>query len=94
MTTEKYPTGADLLLAQLAAQGVDTCFANPGTTELDVVRSMETQDAVRCVIGLQENVCTGAADGYGEHHSANPATLSDAGGLTKRKEPYYRSSHR
>ncbi|MBV5294555.1 MAG: acetolactate synthase large subunit [Curvibacter lanceolatus] len=79
MTTEKYPTGADLLLAQLAAQGVDTCFANPGTTELDVVRSMETQDAVRCVIGLQENVCTGAADGYGRMLGRPAATLLHLG---------------
>src|SRR5450830_2198835 len=79
MTTEKYPTGADLLLAQLAAQGVDTCFANPGTTELDVVRSMETQDAVRCVIGLQENVCTGAADGYGRMLGRPAMTLLHLG---------------
>ena len=68
-----------LLLLQLAAQGVDTCFANPGTTELDVVRSMETQDAVRCVIGLQENVCTGAADGYGRMLGRPAATLLHLG---------------
>lgn len=79
MTTEKYPTGADLLLAELAAQGVDTCFANPGTTELDVVRSLETQEAVRCVIGLQENVCTGAADGYGRMLGRPAATLLHLG---------------
>ena len=56
-------TGADLLLHRLREQGVEICFANPGTTELDLVRALERTPALRCVLGLQENICTGAADG-------------------------------
>ena len=58
-------TGARAALAALADAGVSVCFANPGTTELDLVRAFEGFDAIRCVLGLQENVCTGAADGWG-----------------------------
>lgn len=66
-------TGAQVLWQELAASGVDTCFANPGTTELDLVRGLEGLQDIRCVIGLQENVCTGAADGYGRM-TGRPAT--------------------
>lgn len=72
-------TGAELLLATLQKQGVEVCFANPGTTELDVVRAFESADAMRCVIGLQENVCTGAADGYGRMTGKPAVTLLHLG---------------
>jgi acetolactate synthase-1/2/3 large subunit len=72
-------TGAEALWAALADEGVDTCFANPGTTELDLVRGLETRDEFRCVIGLQENVCTGAADGYGRMLGRPAATLLHLG---------------
>lgn len=72
-------TGAQALWAALSAEGVDTCFANPGTTELDLVRGLETQEEMRCVVGLQENVCTGAADGYGRMLGRPAATLLHLG---------------
>ena len=72
-------TGAEVLWTALAEQGVDTCFANPGTTELDLVRGLESQGDIRCVIGLQENVCTGAADGYGRMTGRPAATLLHLG---------------
>lgn len=72
-------TGAELLLATLHASGVSVCFANPGTTELDLVRAFEANDGLRCVIGLQENVCTGAADGYGRMLGRPAATLLHLG---------------
>ncbi|WP_017762378.1 thiamine pyrophosphate-binding protein, partial [Pseudacidovorax intermedius] len=72
-------TGAQALWAALSGEGVDTCFANPGTTELDLVRALEGQDSIRCVIGLQENVCTGAADGYGRMTGRPAATLLHLG---------------
>ena len=72
-------TGAEVLWTALAEQGVDTCFANPGTTELDLVRGLESQGGIRCVIGLQENVCTGAADGYGRMTGRPAATLLHLG---------------
>ena len=72
-------TGAQALWAALSGEGVDTCFANPGTTELDLVRALEGQDSIRCVIGLQENVCTGAADGYGRMLGRPAVTLLHLG---------------
>lgn len=72
-------TGAELLLATLQTNGVSVCFANPGTTELDVVRAFESSENLRCVIGLQENVCTGAADGYGRMLGRPAATLLHLG---------------
>jgi acetolactate synthase-1/2/3 large subunit len=72
-------TGAQALWAALADEGVDTCFANPGTTELDLVRGLEGRDDIRCVVGLQENVCTGGADGYGRMQGRPAATLLHLG---------------
>jgi len=72
-------TGAQALLAALQAEGVEVCFANPGTTELDVVRAFDAVPGMRCVLGLQENVCTGAADGYGRMRGAPAATLLHLG---------------
>lgn len=72
-------TGAEQLLAALHAAGVDTCFANPGTTELDVVRAFEAVPGLRPVIGLQENVCTGGADGYARMLGRPAATLLHLG---------------
>lgn len=72
-------TGAQALWATLSGAGVNTCFANPGTTELDLVRGLESRDEFRCVIGLQENVCTGAADGYGRMLGRPAATLLHLG---------------
>lgn len=79
MSQQTPPTGAARLLAALADSGVTVCFANPGTTELDLVRALEQQEAIRCVIGLQENVCTGAADGYGRMSGKPAATLLHLG---------------
>jgi len=56
-------TGAESLLRTAAAAGLDICFANPGTTELDLVKGLEGS-GVRPVLGLFEGVCTGAADAY------------------------------
>lgn len=72
-------TGANALLEALRKQGVEVCFANPGTTELDLVRAMEEVPGMRCVVGLQENVCTGAADGYGRLAGKPAATLLHLG---------------
>ena len=72
-------SGAKALWQTLQAQGVEVCFANPGTTELDLVRALEGPDSLRCVLGLQENVCTGAADGYGRMSGRPAATLLHLG---------------
>ena len=57
-------TGADALVLAAAGGGVQVCFANPGTTEMPLVIALDRVPGVRAVLGLQENVCTGAADGY------------------------------
>ncbi|RYZ00199.1 MAG: acetolactate synthase large subunit [Comamonadaceae bacterium] len=56
--------GARSLVATLLESGVDTCFANPGTSEMHFVAALDESARMRCVLGLQENVVTGMADGY------------------------------
>ncbi|NUR60345.1 MAG: acetolactate synthase large subunit [Catenulispora sp.] len=61
---EETVTGAEALMAAAVQKGVRVCFANPGTTEMPLVAALDRTPDVRGVLGLQENVCTGAADGY------------------------------
>jgi len=56
--------GAKSLVKTLLASGVDTCFANPGTSEMHFVAALDQIPGMKCVLGLQENVVTGMADGY------------------------------
>lgn len=56
--------GAKSLVQTLLASGVDTCFANPGTSEMHFVAALDQIPGMKCVLGLQENVVTGMADGY------------------------------
>jgi acetolactate synthase-1/2/3 large subunit len=58
------PTGAHILLEAARAQGFSVCFANPGTTELSLVRALADVPEIRPVLSLFEGVCAGAADGY------------------------------
>jgi acetolactate synthase-1/2/3 large subunit len=57
--------GAESLLRTLVNAGVDTCFTNPGTSEMQFVAAVDRVDGMRCVLGLFEGVVSGAADGYG-----------------------------
>jgi acetolactate synthase-1/2/3 large subunit len=57
-------TGAEALVGAAVAAGIEVCFANPGTTEMPIVSALDTVPGLRAVLGLHENVCTGAADGY------------------------------
>jgi acetolactate synthase I/II/III large subunit len=56
--------GAQVLVDTLVDSGVDTCFANPGTSEMHFVAALDRVPGMRCVLGLFEGVVTGAADGY------------------------------
>ncbi|MQA16296.1 MAG: acetolactate synthase large subunit [Pseudonocardiaceae bacterium] len=56
--------GAEAIVSTAVAAGMDVCFANPGTTELDLVAALDTVPGARAVLGTFEGVCTGAADGY------------------------------
>jgi acetolactate synthase-1/2/3 large subunit len=56
--------GAKSLVKTLLASGIDTCFANPGTSEMHFVAALDQVPGMKCVLGLQENIVTGMADGY------------------------------
>src|SRR5476651_1957211 len=71
--------GADRLCDTLLAQGVDICFANPGTSEMHFVAALDRKPQMRCVLGLFEGIVTGAADGYGRMAERPAATLLHTG---------------
>ncbi|MPZ47276.1 MAG: acetolactate synthase large subunit [Betaproteobacteria bacterium] len=56
--------GAESLVRTLLKGGVEVCFANPGTSEMHFVGALDRVEGMRCVLGLFEGVCSGAADGY------------------------------
>lgn len=72
-------TGADLVCDILVAHGINTCFANPGTSEMHFVAALDKRTDIRCVLGLSEGVVTGAADGYGRMTDKPAATLLHLG---------------
>ncbi len=71
--------GAESLVHTLLASGVDTCFANPGTSEMHFVAALDRVPGMRCVLGLFEGVVTGAADGYARVAGKPAATLLHCG---------------
>jgi acetolactate synthase I/II/III large subunit len=71
--------GADLLTDTLLANGVNVCFANPGTSEMHFVGALDRKPDMRCVLGLFEGVVTGAADGYARMMDKPAATLLHTG---------------
>ena len=56
--------GAESLVRSLVDSGVDTCFTNPGTSEMHFVAALDHVAGMRSVLALFEGVATGAADGY------------------------------
>ncbi len=71
--------GAESLVHTLLKGGVDTCFANPGTSEMHFVAALDRIPGMRCVLGLFEGVVTGAADGYARITGKPAATLLHCG---------------
>jgi len=71
--------GAESLLRSLVDAGVDLCMTNPGTSEMHFVAALDRVPGMRAVLGLQENVVTGAADGYGRMLDKPAATLLHLG---------------
>lgn len=71
--------GAESLVRTLLQSGVDTCFANPGTSEMHFVAALDRIPGMSCVLCLQENVATGAADGYYRITGKPAATLLHCG---------------
>jgi acetolactate synthase-1/2/3 large subunit len=72
-------TGAECLLRTLVANGVDTCFMNPGTSEMQFVAALDRVPGMRGVLCLFEGVCSGAADGYARLLRRPAATLLHLG---------------
>ena len=72
-------TGAEVLLQTLHACGLDTFFANPGTSEMHLVAAIDRTSGIRAVLGLFEGVVTGAADGYARISGKPAATLLHLG---------------
>jgi acetolactate synthase-1/2/3 large subunit len=71
--------GAHVLIGTLVANGVDVCFANPGTSEMQFVAALDDVPEMRAVLTLFEGVATGAADGYGRMAEWPAATLLHLG---------------
>ena len=71
--------GAQALFKALVHAGITTCFANPGTSEMQLVYEIGMTDKVRPVLCLQEDVVTGAADGYARMTGAPAFTLLHVG---------------
>jgi len=70
--------GAHALIQTLVNAGVDTCFTNPGTSEMHFVAALDDAD-MRGVLCLFEGVASGAADGYARMADKPAATLLHLG---------------
>lgn len=66
--------GAQALIRTLVDAGVDTCFMNPGTSEMHFVAALDDVPEMRSVLALFEGVATGAADGFARI-SGRPAAV-------------------
>ncbi len=71
--------GAESMLQTLINNGVEVCFANPGTSEMHMVAAMGESESIRSVLCLFEGVCSGAADGYGRMAGKPACTLLHLG---------------
>ena len=71
--------GAEAFIETLYSCGVEVCFANPGTSEMQLVAAVDRQHGMRAILGLFEGVVTGAADGYGRMADKPAVTLLHLG---------------
>jgi acetolactate synthase-1/2/3 large subunit len=71
--------GAESLVHTLLNAGIDTVFANPGTSEMHFVAALDRIPGMRCVLCLDESVVTGAADAYYRVTGKPAATLLHCG---------------
>lgn len=71
--------GAECLLRTLLGGGIETCFMNPGTSEMQFVAALDRVPGMRGVPCLFEGVCSGAADGYARMLRRPASTLLHLG---------------
>ncbi len=76
--SKKNSNGARALIDTLTNAGIDTCFTNPGTSEMHFVAALD-DSKMRAVLTLFEGVATGAADGYARIAEKPAATLLHLG---------------
>ncbi|MDT7674133.1 MAG: benzoylformate decarboxylase, partial [Pseudonocardiales bacterium] len=73
-------TVRETFIEQLRTLGMTSVFGNPGSTELPMFRDFP--DDFRYVLGLQEDVVVGMADGYAQAtHNAALVNLHSAAGV-------------
>jgi benzoylformate decarboxylase len=63
------------LIELLRAQGVEYVFGIPGATEIHFMDALEEAGDIRYILGLQEVVCAGMAEGYARA-TGRPAFLN------------------
>ena len=61
---ETTTNGARAFLATLKANGIDTMFGLPGSTEAPLLEALRDDGTIRYVLTLQESVTVAMADGY------------------------------
>ena len=71
--------GAQSLIRTLYDGGVDTCFMNPGTSEMHFVAALDFVPQMHSVLCLFEGVATGCADGFARMTGKPAATLLHTG---------------
>ncbi len=71
--------GAQTLIRTLVGAGLQTCFTNPGTSEIHFVAALDSVPEMRAILTLFEGVATGAADGYARMAGTPAATLLHLG---------------
>ena len=71
--------GAEKLLDTLVANGVEVCFSNPGTSEMQLVSAIGNNEGMRAILCLFEGVVSGAADGYARMSDKPALTLLHVG---------------
>ena len=78
--TTQQPTVREAFLRLMRELGIDTVFGNPGSTELPMFRGFP--EDFRYVLGLQESVVVGMADGYAQAtRNAAMVNLHSAAGV-------------
>jgi acetolactate synthase I/II/III large subunit len=71
--------GARALVETLVDSGVDTCFMNPGTSEMHFVAALDDVPTMRGVLALFEGAATGMADGFARMAERPACTLLHLG---------------
>ena len=64
MPNQQQWTGRELLLQLFVDEGITHFFGNPGTTELAIMEAVPHFPQLKYVLGLQESVVVGMADGF------------------------------